>query len=112
MSISDWSSDVCASDLGEYDEATTAFGACVAGETGLAGARGEFGGKLGFEAGAAVAEQSGHFALLMGRSAVAGAAEAAPTRRGGRSIALPAALAVGAQHGSRIVAVDVAHDLD
>src|SRR3546814_17874712 len=48
----------------------------------------------------------------MGRSAVAGAAEAAPTRRGGRSIALPAALAVGAQHGSRIVAVDVAHDLD
>src|SRR3546814_8212090 len=97
---------------GEYDEATTAFGACVAGETGLAGARGEFGGKLGFEAGAAVAEQSGHFALLMGRSALAGAAEAAPTRRGGRSIALPAALAVGAQHGSRIVAVDVAHDLD
>src|SRR3546814_20801057 len=79
---------------GEYGEATTAFGACVAGETGLAGARGEFGGKLGFEAGAAVAEQSGHFALLMGRSALAGAAEAAPTRRGGRSIALPAALAV------------------
>src|SRR3546814_4279474 len=48
----------------------------------------------------------------MGRSALVGAAEAAPARRGGRSIALPAALAVGAQHGPRIVAVDVAHDLD
>src|SRR3546814_15257492 len=79
---------------GEYDAATTAFGACVAGETGLPGARGAFGGTPGFEAGAAVAEQSCYFALLLARSAFSGPSAASHTTPGRRSIPLPRAPSV------------------
>ena len=46
--------------------AAAAFGARVTGMPGFRGARSQFGGEFGFEAGAAVAEQSGHVSSRRG----------------------------------------------
>ncbi len=87
--------------------AIVASGTRIAGNAGLAGAFGQFGGQFGFKTLAAVTQQAGHGDSL----------GEAPPRRSigpgpGGSVMGAVGLAIGGQHAAGLFAQDVAADLD